>query len=420
MSDKAVSFETGHSAKIALLTRLAMAALAVCCGCASSARPQRSVDELVQARRVDDATRAADAAELMKQLVARGRAERDAHASRGGITSAADAPAGPTTRPTLDLLVISGGGDWGAFGAGVLKGWGRVAGDMARPEFDVVTGVSTGALIAPFAFLGDEQSIDRVVRLYRNPRKDWAKPRGMLYFWPTNPSFFALPGLEREVEQNLDRATLERIAAQDGTGRALLVNTTNVDYGDMHAWDMVAETKAALARGDEKRVQRILLASAGIPGVFPARGIDDCLYVDGAITGNILYGGRVRDEEGFHALWHAQYPDHPSPRVRYWVIFNNQMRFAPQVTPRKWPDIISRATLMATQTATVNSMRHLFARAEVARLKRNADIEVRVIAVPDDWTPPNLRVFDREVMNALADLGERMGADPASWRTESP
>ena len=66
---------------------------------------------------------------------------------------------------TIDMLVVSGGGDWGAFGAGVLKGWGRVKGPLARPQFDVVTGVSTGALIAPFAFLGDDGSIERIVQL---------------------------------------------------------------------------------------------------------------------------------------------------------------------------------------------------------------------------------------------------------------
>ena len=83
---------------------------------------------------------------------------------------------------TIDFLILSGGGDWGAFGAGVLKGWGRVTGEMARPQFDVVTGVSTGALIAPFAFLGDDESIERIVRLYRNPQADWTKSRGLFFF----------------------------------------------------------------------------------------------------------------------------------------------------------------------------------------------------------------------------------------------
>jgi hypothetical protein len=321
---------------------------------------------------------------------------------------------------TLDLLVISGGGDWGAFGAGVLKGWGKVKGDMARPQFDVVTGVSTGAMIAPFAFLGDDESIERIVKLYRNPRKDWVRSRGLMFFLPNNPSFYALPGLEREMQSTLDRPMLERIAAESGNGRGLIVNTTNIDLGDMYAWDIVAETKAALAANDPKRVHSVLLASAGIPAIFPARDIGEYLYVDGAITGNILFGGRAREQDSFPGRWHALHPNRPMPRVRYWVIFNNQMRFPPEVVRERWPDIMSRATIMATQSSTKNSMRHLFAQAEIMRLKYNADVQVRVMAVPESWMPPKPGSFVSEVMNELADLGEKMGADPSSWLTEAP
>jgi hypothetical protein len=65
-------------------------------------------------------------------------------------------------------------------------------------------------------------------------------------------------------------------------------------------------------------------------------------------------------------------------------------------------------------------MRHLFAMADVTRLRYDTDVEVRYIAVPDDWVPPKPGVFDKDVMNALADMGERMGADPASWQTNPP
>jgi len=325
-----------------------------------------------------------------------------------------------TPRATIDLLIISGGGDWGAFGAGVLKGWGRVAGEMARPEFDAVTGVSTGALIAPFAFLGDDASIERIVQLYRNPATDIALSRGLLFFLPNNPSFYLLPGLERELRTALDRGMIERIAAQEASGRVLLVNTTNIDLGDLHPWDLVAESKAALAAGEPERVQRILLASAGIPAIFPAQQIGPHLYVDGAITGNILYGARIDQEQGVAAQWRAKHGRAPAPRVRYWVIFNNQFRFPPQVTKVRWPDIMSRATIMATQSATVSAMRHLEANAELTRLKYGMDVEVRVIAVPDRWVPPVEGTFKKEVMNALADLGEKMGADPASWSNGVP
>lgn len=389
---------------------LAATVIALAAGCAPvEPRQERPSEELFAARRADDLRRAVELRRLTDKLLARADAKARAAAKGGkGV-----APA------TVDLLVISGGGDWGAFGAGVLKGWGRVTGEMGRPEFDVVTGVSTGALIAPFAFLGDTAAIDRIVGLYRNPQKDVAVSRGLLFFLPNNPSFYVLPGLERDLRTALDRPMIERIAAQDASGRALLINTTNIDLGGLHVWDIIAESKNALASGREEHVHQILLASAGIPAVFPAQGIGDYLYVDGAITGNILYAGRPREHESFPEQWRARHPGVPL-RVRYWVVFNNQFRFPPQVTRDRWPEIMSRATIMATQTSTVNSMRHLFAMADAIKLRHNVDVEVRVMAVPEEWVPPKPGTFVKEVMNELADIGEKMGADPASWRTTPP
>lgn len=396
--------------KVVLPAAMVMATV-LSAGCASDTpRPDRTMEDLVAARNADFAARRDQTRGFMETLLK--RAERKVDAFKKAGSGAAP--------PTIDVLVISGGGDWGAFGAGALKGWGRVKGELARPEFDVVTGVSTGALIAPFAFLGDDQSIERIVHLYRNPKADVAVSRGWFFFLPNNPSFYVLPGLERDMRTALDRSMIERIAAAEATNRGLVVNTTNIDFGDMHAWDIIAEAKTALASGNDEHLHRILLASAGIPGIFPARGIGDYLYVDGAITGNILYGGRAREDESLPALWRAKYPGVPMPRMRYWIIFNNQFRFPPQVTQQRWPDIMGRATIMSTQTSTMNSMRHLFAMAEIAKLQRNVEIEVRVMAVPDEWVPPKPGSFVKEVMNELADLGEKMGADPASWRTESP
>jgi predicted acylesterase/phospholipase RssA len=187
----------------------------------------------------------------------------------------------------LDILVISGGGDWGAFGAGFLKGWQKVPAQhpLAKPEFDAVTGVSTGTLIAPFAFLGFEQSIDRIVNLYRNPQIDWVKQRGKLYFLPANISFAEVPGLEREINKYITLEMVRRIAKAGADGRVLSVNTTNLDDGTAREFDLVAEARRAADSGQLERIHDILLASAGIPGAFLFRIIDEKLYVDGGVTG---------------------------------------------------------------------------------------------------------------------------------------
>jgi predicted acylesterase/phospholipase RssA len=386
-----------------------MAALALA-GCTADElpRPPRSQAELIEARKTDEAAFAAFRRDIALRGIARVKANYDAYA------------AGRGPEPIIDLLVISGGGDWGAFGAGVLKGWGRVSGPTARPQFDAVTGVSTGALIAPFAFLGDEQSIAHIVELYRNPRKDWFQPRGILSFITGGASYGDIPGRERDIHKTLDEAMLRRIVEAGNDGRLLAVNTSNLDFGEMRAWDLVAEAKRALETGEKERVHRILLASSAIPGAFPPREIDGGLYVDGALTGNILYGGRSTGPENANAAWMRLYPGTKMPKARYWVIFNNQLRPPPQVVQPNWKSVLPRSLDTASRSATISALRNLFALSALTRYQYGNEVEVRYIAVPDDWTPPKPDMFDKDVMNALADMGERMGADPASWRTDPP
>jgi len=381
---------------------------AVLAGCSSLERQARPAPELLELRKTTNARLAEDSRRVIGRMVTRVKAQYDAY--QAGRSS---------TPPVIDVLVVSGGGDWGAFGAGFLKGWGRVPpGPMARPQFDIVTGVSTGALIAPFAFLGTDDAIESIVQLYRHPKPDWVKQRGILYFLPNNISFAEVPGLEREMREQIDIKMITRLAEAGQDGRLLVVNTTNIDNGDMRAWDVIAEAQRALTTHDIDRLHRILLASSGIPGAFPFREIDNEMYVDGGVTGNILYGGRLREQDSLTGVWAAQYPDTPMPPTRFWVIFNNYLLPPPQVTPPNWPAIVSRSLEMGTRAATLTGLRHLYSISEIAHLKHGVTMEVRFVAVPGDWVPPKPGVFVAETMNNLADLGERMGADPASWQTD--
>ena len=106
--------------------------------------------------------------------------------------------------------------------------------------------------------------------------------------------------------------------------------------------------------------------------------------------------------------------------VRYTCSKYSKGRPPPMIVHPRWFDIIMRSIDVGMRSSSLNSMRQLFLQAEVARLKRNADVEVRYIAVPDWWRPLNTGTFIKENMNNLADLGEKMGADPKSWLTESP
>jgi len=391
---------------LALLTVLA----AGLPGCGTT-RPTQEQEYLLEMRRKDSEHYITETEERYTSLLRGVKAQYDEY-----VAGRQPMP------PVIDYLIISGGGDWGAFGAGILKGWGRIlkSDPLARPRFDVVTGVSTGALIAPFAFLGDDESIDRIVNLYRNPQPDWVEMRGPLYFLPTNISFAEVPGLEREMKKTLTPEMIARIADEGKGGRLLFVNATNLDDDSPHVFYLVPEARRAVATGDVERFNNILLASSGIPGAFPYREIDGTMYVDGGVTSNMIFGSRIPEEHRLPALWQSLYPRVPMPKMRYWVIFNNQFQAPPTVVKARWFDIINRSIELSTRSATLSSMRQLYLMAEVAHLKRGDNIEVRIMAIPDDWSPPVPGTFVKETMNNLADLGERMGADPTVWRTSPP
>ena len=211
-----------------------------------------------------------------------------------------------------------------------------------------------------------------------------------------------------------------RIADPDNAGRLLFVNTTNLDDGSPRVFYLVPEARRAVETADVSRLQSILLASAGIPGGFPYREIDGAMYVDGAVTANLTFSARIPEERRLLALWEQLYPDDPMPKLRYWVIYNNQLHTAPRTIRARWFDILERSVDVLNRSGSLTSIRQLYLLAEVARLKRNADVEVRFTAIPDDWQPPKPGLFVKETMNDLADLGEKMGADPHSWLTEPP
>src|SRR4029450_8549311 len=172
-------------------------------------RPPVTQQELLTLRTKDDEQAIATSREILGRLLERTKAEYDRYTA-----GERQAP------PVINILIISGGGDWGAFGAGFLQGWQKVPAQhpLAKPTFTAVTGVSTGTLIAPFAFLGDAQAINEIVTLYRNPQPDCVKQRGMLYFLPNHISFAEVPGLEREMRNYITLAMLRRIAQAGAAG----------------------------------------------------------------------------------------------------------------------------------------------------------------------------------------------------------
>ena len=165
-------------------------------------------------------------------------------------------------RPIYRILAISGGGSNGAFGAGLLTGWTK-HGD--RPEFDIVTGISTGALMSTFAFLGPDY--DDQLHVYTRISDQEIYNRRSLLSWLRNDAMTDTTPLRELVAEMIDEEILDRVARQYQAGRRLFIGTTNLDSNTFTLWDMGAI--AASDRADRlERYRSVVLASASAPVIF--------------------------------------------------------------------------------------------------------------------------------------------------------
>lgn len=384
-------------------TAAVLLAFAIVAGCSSSPKREVLDDEQFQRVAADDlAEMRTSLDDAVVKLMTRTRERAD------------ESPDGVAT---LNVLAMSGGGDFGAFGAGYLVGWGQASDASARrPEFDCVTGVSTGALLAPFAYLGTDEACLQVEEFYRNPKKDWLKTRKPIAFLPSNPSFMTIPGLERDVRGVVNEQFVTELADESRKGKVLAISATDLDLGRQRFWSVGEEAEIASAEDDPTKVQDIMLASAAIPALFPPVEIDGSLYADGGVSANIFLRLDPKNPNGFVQRWLALYPNEPFPRVRYWIIINNHLAHVPKTVQKRWPGIAGSSLDVSIRSATLAEVRWLVAQADYVNAVHGTDIEVMVVGIPNNWRPPVEGQFEQETMAALADLGRSMGANPSSWQ----
>jgi hypothetical protein len=283
-----------------------------------------------------------------------------------------------------------------------------------------VTGVSTGALIAPFAFIGDESAYDEILSLYRNPQSDWAELKDWFVFLPWRESFVSTEGLRRDVEKHLSKERIAQIASGSRDDRTMIIGTTNLDIGVNRPFDFGAMCEAAEVTGNYKGLYDVLMASSAIPAVFPPQVIEGSLYVDGGTTGNLLIGANMRSERAMLPAWRRAYPDKEPLRIRFWVIINNQIADVPTIVAPTWPAITAESVSTMTRFATVANLRLLQYQCEIMSRLEHYEVEFRYVSIPYEWRPPVKGSFKKETMNDLADLGEKMGSDPGSWKERVP
>jgi predicted acylesterase/phospholipase RssA len=320
-----------------------------------------------------------------------------------------------------DLLLISSGGEKGAFAAGFLEGWGSVTGEHARPEFDVVTGVSTGALIAPFAFIGTRESYASVASFYADPQETWIKHRGVFYLLPGHVALFHDEGLQEYVREVFGPELVEEVAEAASEDRILLVGATNLDLGRGRVFDLGSEARAAHENGDRDRFHSILLASSAIPGIFPPIEMEGFYYVDGGVTAQTFVLSLLDHLHEPVEQWLRSRPEDALPRIRIWAIVNEQIETRPSVVKPRWTEISSRSLGTLMRSSLISSLQLIEELASEARQGLGLDVEFRFVAIPEDApAKSSSKMFEKEYMLALEELGRSMGADPASWRTTVP
>ncbi|HTY40841.1 MAG TPA: patatin-like phospholipase family protein [Thermoanaerobaculia bacterium] len=313
--------------------------------------------------------------------------------------------------PPASYLAISGGGDNGAFGAGLLAGWTK-AGD--RPVFKLVTGVSTGALIAPFAFLGSEYD-EKLKSLYTGiSLKDVATMRFLLSALFGDAMADTTP-LAHLVEKAVTAEMLGRIAEEYAKGRILLIGTTNLDARRAVIWNVTRI--AASGRPDALAlVHKILLASAAIPGTFPPVMIEveedgrryEEMHVDGGTANQVFVYPAASDLARLSA-------ENDATRKRTLYIIRNA-RLDPewaQVDRRTLP-IAMRAITCLIQYQGIGDLYRIYT------ITRRDHVDYRLAYIPATFMTPHTTDFDTAYMKSLYGLAFQMAAEGHEWETHPP
>jgi len=301
-------------------------------------------------------------------------------------------------------LVLSGGGAGGAFGAGALIGLSR-RGD--RPQYDVVTGVSAGALIAPFAFLGPEWD-SQLREAFTSGRGEKMSLRGLIELpFGASRRSAALTAL---VDHYVTRALIQAVAEEAARGRILWVATTDLDKEKTVIWDLgaIAEHGGEPAR---KLFRDVLVASASIPGVFSPvlihvqeAGVSyDEMHVDGNASTS-LFVAPV-------AAYFALLDQHSLEGARVYVLINGQIMDAPATTRYQLGPVVSRTFSSA--------LKHM-SRAQVVAVNQFAEkyrMSVQSTYVPFDYPKFGSADFRASTMQALFDYGARCALSGRLWTT---
>jgi len=322
----------------------------------------------------------------------------------------------PTGKIPYRAIALSGGGSRGAYGAGVMSGW-TVRGD--RPQFDVVTGISAGALMATDVFLGSDFD-ENLVIYKRLTNEDVYRKRGILGIFRSGAAFDTEP-LRETLSSYITEDKLDLVAAEHRAGRRLFVGSTNLDANLFTIWDL----GAIAGSGRPDRLQRYLdavMASSAFPIAFQPVYIEiegeDGLYTqmhaDGGVRETAFYFDFI--DELYAAAEAAGFTAGDFKQEMY-LLINGQVAHSRSVV---YDPVSGR--LKHTIAATIDSLMTRVTRGSVFRMWVLAMIDgadFHVSFIPQDFVfKTHTLEFEPEEEAALFELGYRQSVEGTAWVTQ--
>jgi len=302
----------------------------------------------------------------------------------------------------VSYLAVSGGGDNGAFGAGLMNGWTQTG---TRPEFKMVTGVSTGALIAPFAFLGpDYDAALREVYTSMTPEKVY-RTRGLSAALFDDAMADTGP-LAEIIGLYANQKMLDAIALEYQKGRLLMIGTTDLDAQRPVIWNIGA-IAASGHPGALDLFRKVLRASAAIPGAFQPVFIDveidgkkyQEMHVDGgAIAQLFLYPPSIDLSTSSVRRQRAAY-----------IIRNAKLDPDYAASERRTLSIAARAIITMLATSGRNDVLRTYF------VSQRDKVDYNLAYIGPDFSAPKSGEFDQSFMRALYAYGERQALDGRAW-----
>ena len=323
----------------------------------------------------------------------------------------------PDGTPGYCVLALSGGGATGAFGAGFLNGW---SASGSRPPFKLVTGISTGALIAPFAFLGPDYDPQLKEAFTTIESENIFIFRGLLKALASE-SFAKTAPLADLIERYIDKEMLQAVAAAHAAGRRLFVGTTNLDAQRFLIWNMGA-IAASEHSNALKLFRDVVLASASIPAVFPPVMIEvevdgheyDEMHADGGTVTQVFFYGNVVDFKAARESAKAAGSPTAATGGRVYVIRNAQVRPERKQVERSLVSITPRTLSTMVKAMAFSDLNRIYGKSWAR------GIDFNYVAVPDDFVWQGEEEFDRAEMNRLYEIGYRLGKSGDAWSKTPP